>query len=137
MTSFRTAQEKGLKWPQGPDDLCPGKIENPYLYGGGRTLKLKKLLAGISAGWIGGIWALDKYLTANRANVAKNYFLERTMINLSKYLIPAMFVLWLGLPVSQGMYWSILDFSVGAKPTISRDPRPNWPPGKGLLDHAD
>lgn len=136
MTSFRTAQEKGLKWPQGPDDLCPGKIENPYLYGGGRTSRLTRLLGGISVTWIGGVWALDKYLTKNRAHAAQNYFLERTIVHSSRYIIPVMFVLWFGLPVSQSIYWWVLDASVGAKPTISRDPRPNWPPGKGLLDHA-
>jgi hypothetical protein len=137
MTSFKTAQEKGLKWPLGPDDLCPSKIENTYLYGGGRTTKLKRLLAGISAGWFLGTWSLDKYLTKNRAQVAQNYFLERTLIHSIRYFWPVMFVLWFGLPVSQSFYWWLLNVSVGAKPTISRDPRPNWAPGEGILDRAE
>eukprot|EP00360_Condylostoma_magnum_P000120 CAMPEP_0168314730 /NCGR_PEP_ID=MMETSP0210-20121227/9364_1 /TAXON_ID=40633 /ORGANISM="Condylostoma magnum, Strain COL2" /LENGTH=70 /DNA_ID=CAMNT_0008284841 /DNA_START=11 /DNA_END=223 /DNA_ORIENTATION=- len=66
MTSFTKAQAQGIKWPQGPDDLCPGKIENPYLYGGGRTGRLKMLLATLYAGWGVGIYSLDKYLVANR-----------------------------------------------------------------------
>jgi hypothetical protein len=135
MTSFRTAQEKGLKWPQGPDDLCPSKIENVYLYGGGRTTKLVNLLAGISGAWVFSIWALDKYLTKNRANVAKNYLLERLTVHSTRYVWPVMFVLWLGLPMSQAMYWKLLDVSVGAKPTITRDPRPNWAPGHGIGEH--
>ena len=137
MTSFKTAQEKGIKWPQGPDDMCPSKLENIYLYGGGRTDKLKQLLGIISVSWIGGTWALDKYLTHNRARVAHNYVLERVAINSVRYMWPVMFVLWFGLPVSQASYWWLLDVSVGARPTVSRNPRPNWEPGHGLLDHAE
>lgn len=137
MTSFKTAQEKGLKWPLGPDDLCPSKIENIYLYGGGRTDRLKRLLGGISLGWVGAVWGLDKYLTRNRAFAAKNYFLERLTIHSVRYLWPVMFVLWVGLPVSQSMYWWLLDVSVGARPTISRNPRPNWEAGKGILDRHE
>ena len=137
MTSFKTAQEKGIKWPQGPDDMCPSKLENIYLYGGGRTDKLKQLLGVISGGWILGTWALDKHLTHNRARVAQNYFLERVAINSVRYMWPVMFVLWFGLPISQASYWWLLDVSVGARPTVSRNPRPNWEPGHGLLDHAE
>jgi hypothetical protein len=134
MTSFKTAQEKGLKWPLGPDDMCPSKIENVYLYGGGRTDKLKMLLGGISVGWFGAIYSLDKYLTRNRAHAAKNYFLERVCLHSVRYFWPVMFVWWVGLPISQSLYWWLLDVSVGARPTISRNPRPNWAPGHGLLD---
>ena len=134
MTSFKTAQEKGLKWPLGPDDMCPSKIENVYLYGGGRTDRLKRLLGGISVAWIGSIWALDKYLTRNRARVAQNYMLERVSINSVRYMWPIMFVLWIGLPISQSWYWWLLNYSVGAKPTVSRNPKPNWKAGEGILD---
>lgn len=136
MTSFKTAQEKGLKWPVGPDDMCPSKIENVYLYGGGRTDKLKNLLGGISVAWFLSIYGLDKYLTKNRANVANNYFLERVTIHSVRYFWPVMFVWWVGLPCSQTFYWWLLDVSVGAKPVISRNPRPDWPAGQGLLDGA-
>ena len=137
MTSFKTAQEKGLKWPLGPDDLCPSKIENTYLYGGGRTDKLKRLLAGISVAWIGSTYALDKFLTKNRARVGQNYLLERLSMSTIRYLWPAMFVLWIGLPTSQSLYWWLLDVSVGAKPTVSRNARPNWAPGQGILDRTE
>ena len=70
MTSFKTAKEKGIPWPQGPDDLCPSKLENTYLYGGGRTRKLKFLLGGICGSWFFGTMALDRYLYNNRANRA-------------------------------------------------------------------
>ena len=134
MTSFKTAQEQGLKWPLGPDDMCPSKIENVYLYGGGRTDKLKRLLGGISVAWIGSTWALDKYLTRNRARVGQNYLLERVSMNSVKYMWPVMFVLWVGLPISQSWYWWLLDVSVGARPTVTRNPRPNWEAGQGILD---
>ena len=137
MTSFKVAQEKGLKWPQGPDDMCPSKIENTYLYAGGRTDKLKYLLGVISGTWFGATWALDKYLTQNRARVAQNYLLEGIAKGSVRYMWPVFFVLWVGLPLSTSGYWWLLNASVGAKPTVSKNPRPNWEPGHGLLDRHD
>lgn len=130
MTSFKEAQAKGLKWPLGPDDLCPSKIENTYLYGGGRTTKLKYLLAEISIGWGLFNYGLDKWLIKNRKNVKNNYIWERIMVHSSMYYLPAMSVLWFMIPFSQSIYWWVLKVTVGAKPTISRDPRPNWKVGE-------
>ena len=48
-------------------------------------------------------------------------------------MLPVLSTLWIGIPVSQFIYWTVLDLSVGAK-GIPRDPRPNWKPGEGLLD---
>ena len=133
MTSFKKAQAEGIPWPQGPDDMCPSKQENTYLYAGGRTRKLKILLGGISFAWVLGVFALDKHLTRNRALVQQNYLLERVIIHSSRYMLPVLSTLWIGIPVSQFIYWTVLDISVGAK-GIPRDPRPNWKPGEGLLD---
>ena len=76
---------------------------------------------------------MDRYLTKNRARVAQNYMLERLTIHSTRYMFPVFFVLWFSLPLSQFMYWKMLDLSVGARPP-TRDPRPNWRPGEGLLD---
>lgn len=132
MTTFKQAKEKGQPWPQGPDDMCPSKVHNQYLYGGGRTFKLKLLLGNISVAWLAGTVYLDKYLTKNRHMVKQNYFLERLCLNSVRYMWPVFFVLWFGLPHSQWLYWKILDLAVGAKP-LTRDPRPNWKPDEGIL----
>ncbi|CAG9311622.1 unnamed protein product [Blepharisma stoltei] len=138
MTSFKEAQAKGLRWPEGPDDLCPSKIENTYLYGGGRTRKFKILLAEISIAWGAFNVALDKYLLKNRHNVKNNFFLERTMIWSSRYYLPCMLVLWGFIPISQATYWWVLWVSVGAKPNVSRDPVPKWKPGENpFYDKAE
>lgn len=113
--------------------MCPSKQANTYLYGGGRTRKLTYLLAELSIVWVAGTIMLDRYLTKNRARVKENYFLERVCIHSIRYMAPVFLVLWVGIPVSQWMYWKTLKISVGVT-RYDRDPRPNWPPGEGLLD---
>lgn len=133
MTTYKQALEQGKRWPLGPDDLNPSKVTNVYLYAGGRTRRLKILLAEIYAAWGLGTIALDRYLTKNRAFAKQNYFLERTCMYSVRFFFATSFVLWFGLPVSQYTYWKMLDVSVGSKP-LTRDPRPNWAEGEGILD---
>lgn len=136
MTSFSEAERLGIKWPQGPDDLCPSKIENTYLYAGGRTRKLTWVLNSFYATWFAGTYALDKYLVANRHMKAQNYFLERTCSWSVRLLIPSFVVAMVMIPLSQSMYWKLIDVAVGLQP-LSRDPRPKWKPGEGLLAELD
>mmetsp|Transcript_27342 Transcript_27342/g.49193 ORF Transcript_27342/g.49193 Transcript_27342/m.49193 type:complete len:140 (-) Transcript_27342:33-452(-) len=139
MTSFSEAERLGIKWPQGPDDLCPSKIENTYLYAGGRTRKLKRIIYAGFATWLGATYALDKYLVANRHLKHQNYLLERTCLWSVRLLIPSAVVTLGLLPLSQLMYWKLIDIAAGMKP-LERDPRPKWKPGEGLLaelEHAE
>jgi hypothetical protein len=131
MTSFSEAKAKGLKWPAGPDDLSPSKQANTYLYAGGRTRKLKILLAEVYAAWYLSIIALDRYLYKNRAFKKQNWFLENVCMHSSAYFLHSFGILFIMLPATQWAYWKILYHVVGVVPK-SRDPLPNWKEGEGL-----
>lgn len=133
MTSYKKAEAEGLPWPLGPDDLCPSKQQNQYLYAGGRTSKLRYLLYTIWGVWGAGNYALDKYLTKNRAYAKQNYLLEQLCMRSTFFWFPTAAVLFVGIPIAINEYWFILNFVVGAK-APNRDPRPNWPAGEGILD---
>lgn len=129
MTSFSQAKEKGLHWPRGPDDLAPSKIENPYLYAGGFTTKGRILLAEVYVGWYASIIALDRYLYKRRAQRASNRFLEMFCAHSATYFFHSALAVWIAYPVSQFMYWNILDLAVGVKPK-ARNPLPLWKAGE-------
>lgn len=54
----------------------------------------------------------------------------------AKLYFPTAWVLFFGIPVSQLIYWKVLDVAVGARP-LDRNPRPDWPAGQGLLDKIE
>ena len=131
MTSFSEAKAKGLKWPAGPDDLAPSKLENTYLYAGGMTRKMRILLAEVYAGWYASIIALDRFLYKRRAFKKQNWLLETVCAHSAAYFFHTGLAVWVAFPVSQAMYWQMLDSAVGVK-AKSRNPLPAWKEGEGL-----
>jgi hypothetical protein len=90
------------------------------------------MINGFYATWFAGTYALDKYLVKNRAFKQQNYLLERTCSWSVRLLIPSAVVVLVLLPLSQAMYWGVIDYAVGLKP-LARNPLPKWKPGEGLL----
>ena len=131
MTSFSEAKAKGLKWPAGPDDLAPSKLENTYLYAGGMTRKMRILLAEVYVGWYASILALDRFLYKRRAFKKQNWLLETVCAHSAAYFFHTSLAVWVAFPVSQAMYWQMLDSAVGVK-AKSRNPLPAWKEGEGL-----